>query len=260
WYGVGYDAVHHVGKRATPLSRVLSEDQELRQLPRRQLITSVRDLNRNFAIAAWMIRSHLNYVSTFSFRSKTGDTGLDREIQEFFRWYSLPSNCDPSGRHSLPRLVRMWEEQRTVCGDVLINRLADGRIQTIEGDRVQSMGTPFADLKIEDPRWVINGVWVNTNGRAIGYMVHKRPPWWTGLLFDRMVPARFADLFGYFTRYDQVRGISPVSSAVNTLRDTYEGFDYALVKAKISQFFAMLITRQRSEQLGEVEEREGEAE
>src|SRR5947199_2154494 len=76
---VGYDAVKHKGRRSTPGGRVLSEDQELRQLPRRNLTTAIRDLNRNFSIAAWMIRRHLDYVSTFHFRPKTGNPELDAQ-------------------------------------------------------------------------------------------------------------------------------------------------------------------------------------
>jgi len=259
WPALGYDATRHTGKRKTPAARVLSEDQELRQLPRRQLITSVRDLNRNFAAPAFAIRRHLDYVSTFHFRSKTGIRELDIDINNWMRWWSLPANCDSAGRHSLPRLVRMMEMRRTIDGDVLINRLADGRIQLIEGDRIQTFGgIPYADLGIEDPRWVIGGVWVNENGRANSYMVFRRPPWLAGLLWDRAIPAKFADLFGYFDRVDQVRGISPVAAAANTFRDLYEGFDYALVKLKVAQFLAVLFTRGGSESLGITETREGE--
>jgi capsid protein len=52
--------------------------------------------------------------------------------------------------------------------------------------------------------------------------------------FERIVPARNFYHFGYFDRFDQVRGIAPLATAVNTLRDTYEGMDYALAKMKVS--------------------------
>lgn len=250
--GLGYDAVHSKGKRAVPIGRTISEDLELRQLQRRQLSTTIRDLNRNFSIAAWLIRQHLDYVSTFTFRSKTGDKALDADIQGLMEWWARPENCDPAGRHRLARLIRMWEMRRVIDGDVLVNRLADGRIQTIEGDRIQTMGgIPTADLGIQDINQVVNGVWINDNGRAIAYMIFKRLLNGTGLVWDRAISARFADLFGYFDRYDQVRGISPLAAAANSLRDVYEGFDYALVKAKVTQLFGIVTTRQGSEDLGE---------
>jgi capsid protein len=254
-FGIGYDATKNSGTRKAPVGRTLSEDKELLQLPRRQLTTNLRDLRRNFSVASWIIRRHLDSVSTFHFRAKMGEGNneLNKQVEHFMEWWSLPQNCDPGARHSLQRLIRMWEACRTVDGDVLINRLADGRVQTIEGDRIQTMGgVPFGDLGI-DPVQVINGVYVNQNFRAISYMVFRRPPNWTGLLWDKAISANFADLFGYFDRYDQVRGISPLASAANTLRDIYEASDYALAKMKATQIAALLITRAGSESLGDIE-------
>lgn len=248
--GSSYDALNDQDRRKHAAPDLRSEDQILKDAERRLLTANNRDLHRNFSIAAWMIRKHLDYVSTFTFRSKTGTTALDKTIQAWMENWMLPQNCDPGGRHRFSRLVRLWEMRRVVDGDVLINRLKDGRIQTIEGDRIQSNGgVPFKDLGIDDPTTVVNGVWVNVNFRANGYMVFKRMPGWGALIFDSMVPGRFADLFGYFDRYDQVRGISPLACAINNLRDTYENVDYALAKAKISQIFAFAFYRATSEPL-----------
>lgn len=63
--------------------------------------------------------------------------------------------------------------------------------------------------------------------------------------FERIVPARNFYHFGYFDRFDQVRGISPLATAVNALRDTYEGMDYALAKMKVSQLFGLIFFRDR---------------
>src|SRR6185437_7549571 len=54
FFGIGYAATRHTGKRAQPHSRVLSEDLELRDQARRLLTTSTRDLARNFSLVAWM--------------------------------------------------------------------------------------------------------------------------------------------------------------------------------------------------------------
>jgi capsid protein len=260
WFGIGYDAVKHKGNRGQTSPSTLSEDLQLRDLARRQLTSTHRDLVRNFAIAGWMVRKHLDYISTFRFRSKTGDPGLDRDINDRMDWWSRAENCDSTGRDSLPDLIRMWECLRTIDGDCLLNQLKSGMVQTIEGDRIQTFGgIPYRDLGIEDPAWVINGVWVNEYFRPKGYTVFRRPPQWVGLQFDRMIPARFATLFGYFlNRKDQIRGISPVAAAANPLRDVYEAFDYALLKAKISQFFAMQITRKAGDELGFHGDHEGE--
>lgn len=260
WFGQGYDATRHKGNRAQVAPTTLSEDLQLRDLARRQLISTNRDLARNFPIAAWMIRKHADYVSTFHFRAKTANAAFNAELNRFMDWWSRPENCDSTGRDALPDLCRLWEVLRTIDGDCLINQTRAGTLQTIEGDRLQTQGgIPFADLGIDDPAWVINGVWVNPYYRHRGYMVFRRPPQWVGLQFDRMIPARFASLFGYFSfRKDQVRGISPLSSAANALRDIYESFDYALIKAKISQFFAMQIIRKSADEFAPMEARQDE--
>lgn len=253
WYGYGvsgYDATRHRPRHRRPLARTLSEDQELRQYPRRQLSSATRDLIRNFSAAAFALRCHLDNTSTFHFRSNTNDRGLDKQIDEWMRWWSLPQNCDQGARHSLSELVRMWEALRSLDGDCLINRLRNGRVQTIESDRIQTDLTPFAELGIEDPRKVINGVWIDDYGRPKAYMVFNRELWNLGLIWDRMIPAKFADLHGYWLhRYDQVRGITPMASAATTFQDLYKNFEYALRKSGLSQFAGLLFTRAGSESL-----------
>src|SRR5690606_12493223 len=44
-------------------------------------------------------------------------------------------------------------------------------------------------------------------------------------------------------RPDQVRGISPIASGLNAFRDVYQNLDYALVRAKISQLYGLVIKR-----------------
>jgi capsid protein len=252
----GYDAVSNSGRRKPPSARVLSEDQELRAHHRRAMATGTRNLQRNFTIAAWAIRKHLDFLTSFSFQAKTGNKDLDKQVTEFVKWWSKPMNFDAAGRHGLRRFLRLVEARRTLDGDILVNRLADGRLQGIEGDRIQSEGgTPYDTLGI-DPMKVVLGVYLNDNGRANGYMVYKRPFHRVALVWDKYIPALFADLVGYFDRFDQVRGISPMAPGINSLQDIYENFDYALAKAKVAQLFALAITRKASEAIGALEEDE----
>src|SRR5438045_2473047 len=81
----GYDAVDSRGKRKAPPARTRSEDQELLLMQRRMLLSGTRDLQRNFAIAAWAIRKHLDYVSTFAFQSRTGIGDLDDKIETLMK-------------------------------------------------------------------------------------------------------------------------------------------------------------------------------
>lgn len=244
----GYDAVEDSGKRKAVMSRRRPEDQELTKDKRQRMTSSTRDLQRNFAIAAWAIRKHLDYVSTFEFQANTGDDKLDDAIEEFMRWYMKPANCDAAGRMSLPRMVRMAEARRTLDGDAGINFLSDGRLQGIEGDRITD---PKEQGELPEGTRYVHGVLVNDYGRAIGYAVHKRSGInGEGLEYERTLGAFFFYLHGYFDRWDQVRGISPLSPAINPLRDVYENFSHALAKAKVSQMFALAFYREKAAEMG----------
>jgi len=156
-YIFGYDAVESKNRRQAPTGRLRSEDKELLPHQRRKLTSASRDIHRNFTIAAWAIRKHLDYVSTFSFQSRTGSADLDGRIEDLMGWWSRPANCDVAARHSLPRLVRLAEERRMVDGDVFFLKLSDGRLQAIEGDRVQTptsglpQGVPAVRLRCQSP-------------------------------------------------------------------------------------------------------------
>jgi capsid protein len=246
----GYDAVESSPRRRIPATSLKSEDYELLPEQRRSLVSTARDLNRNFTIAAWAIRKHLDYVSTFSFQAKTDDPALNDDIETFVRWWSQPANCDVASRHPLRRIVRLAEERRTVDGDVFLLKLADGRLQAIEGDLVR---TPYGGADGIPPASLVHGVQVDAAGAARAYAVCRRS-FGMDFQFERMVRADRVCHHGYFDRFDQVRGISPLAAAINTYRDAYEGMDYALAKLKIAQLFGLIFYREAAESVGLVGE------
>jgi len=245
----GYDAVEDKQRRKPPVARNRSEDMELNVSQRAKLAGSTRDLQRNFTIAAWMIRKHLDYVSTFSFQARTGVDALDERLEELMRQWSHRKNCDAARRHTLARMIRLAEARRTVDGDVFCVKLADGRLQWVEGDRVR---TPLMGLPPGlDQKSFVHGVQVNKAGEALAYCICKRTTA-GGFEFERLLRSDFVEHHGFFDRFDQVRGISPLAPAINTLVDTYESFDYALAKAKVAQLFALAFYRDAEDTGGEI--------
>lgn len=236
--GGGYDAVKQNGRRKAVQPRAWSADQDLTPTERIVLSTSTRDLQKNFAIAAWAVRKHLDYVASFGFQATTGDDKFDDAVEAFMLDWNRPENCDATGRMTLSRMIRMVEARRAVDGDVLVNRVSNGTLQGIEGDRLR---TPLVPVPGVDLDGMVQGVQVDAAGKAIAYAVHRRGT--MGLEFERMVSADFCDLHGYFERFDQIRGVSPLAAAINPLRDVYENIDFALMKAKVEQLFGMVITR-----------------
>ena len=238
-----YDGAIASNRRRQVSNRIKSTDKTLTPQKRKQLQANTQDLQRNFAIAAWAVRRHLDYVSAFSFYPKTGDEALDNELHGLMEWYNRPLNCDVAGRHSLMQMIRMAEEHRTTAGDILIVKTNRGMLQAIESDRLRD-----PDKMDVNERWR-HGVLVSAAGRARKYAVHSRDGN-GGYDFERSVQARNAFHFGYFDRFDQVRGVSPLAPAVNAFRDVYEGIEYALAKSKVSQMLGLVITSSYDEGLG----------
>jgi len=250
----GFDAVEDRGRRKPPVMRLQSEDDEVTSLQRGQLITLSRDLRRNFSIAAWAVRKHLDYVATFTFQAKTGDPKLDNRIEDLVRWWSEARNFDAASRHGLRRHTRLVEAHRALDGDILTLKLSTGKLQTVEGDRIRTP-TSWPPTMRRLPDWLPrmrHGVLLGDLGESLAFAVNRRggafqigPDWMRSpntFTFERLVPAGDCVHLGYFDRIDQIRGLSQFAAALNPIRDVYEGLDYALAKAKIAQMVGLKMT------------------
>jgi len=247
-----YDAIIDKKRRKPPSGVTQSEDKLLDQSGRRKLTSGTRDIRRNFAIAAWAIRKHLDFVSQFEFHSRTEDDGFNRDLEWLVRnVWARPNNCDAAGRHTFPKMIRLAEACRTVDGDMGMLKLSSGHLQGIEGDRWRNPNGRPSFEQDGGTRW-IHGVKVNKAGRALAYGLHNRINGGTAFRFDRTIPGSRVCMHGFYDRFDQIRGVSPIAAAINPLRDVYEGFDYALAKAKVSQLFALAIYSQVDEPTGEL--------
>jgi capsid protein len=245
-FAASYDAAEDYGRRKSVSRTTYSEDAVATERKRKILSANARDLARNFSIARWAISKHLDYVSSFSFAAKTGDEGLDAAIEDYVSRQSTKDRFDVARRHPLRRATRIAEAMRALEGDVFWLKLAPrapsllrGKIQAIEGDRIISPKKPG----VRDEGW-INGVLLGKGGSALKYAVHSRGPDGTGLELEKAVSAANVLHHAWWDfRYDQVRGISPISASLNWFRDTYEGLEYGLAKLKVGQLFGLVISR-----------------
>jgi len=221
----GYDAVETSPRRQTPRSDVQSEDDHLIPSKRRKLVSTVRDLKRNFSFAAWAIRKHLDYVSSFSFQSQNkvfygeGMKELDDHIERLMKWWSLKENFDVRGMHSLSESIRLAEACRVTDGDVFLYKLKAGMVQGVEGDLIAkpTSGVLPSRYKAQDFE---HGIKRSPAGKPLSYAVNKRVG--NHLEFHKVVSARHMIHFAYWDRFDQIRGVSPLASAITTMQDAYE--------------------------------------
>lgn len=248
----GYDGIQSRGRRRPPKARTAHEDHLLRQEDRTRLVATTQDVQRNFAVAAWAIRRHLDYVAAFKFICTTGNDDLDTLIEGLIEEASAKEHFDISGRFRRRKFIRMMEARRCVDGDVAAIKLATGHLQAIEGDHLRkppgmAEGMPTG-LKLEE---FINGVRVDGTGRILEYMICDRDRKGGPFQFRAVMPAAHVLFHAHHDRFDQSRGISPIAAALNTLCDLYEGIDYTLAKLKLEQLFGLVITSDDEDGVGQ---------
>lgn len=229
-----YDNVTDTSKRKVRSISVKSEDDELTPSQRRQMITNGRSLIQNYPAAVWAVGTHVNSVCSLRFCSRNSIPSLDARITSLMNWWQRPENCHSAGLHSLATMVRMIESRAVVDGDIFLLRLQDGRLQPIESDRVASVATSNSGL---DMGKFIHGIQVDDGGRRQNYCVCKRQN--NSLKFERLIPAWQMFNYGWYERFDQVRGVSKLSAALNAYQDTAECVGYALAKMKVAQLIGL---------------------
>lgn len=236
--------------------RIYREDYYTRNSRGRSLQANASDLVRNMSVCAWAVRRHLDYVSNFSFNVRNSDKKLNNQIERLMFEDSRKSQCDVAGRFGREKMFRIAEARRVVDGDCGIILLDDGRMQGIQADLIRD---PEKILDGED--W-INGVMVGSTGRHVAYGIRSRNGY-TGTKYERRVNSTNVIHYGFFgDRFaaDQVRGISPLTAALDPLRDLKDAVTLAQARAKVAALFAMAITRAERERAeyddGTEEERE----
>ena len=237
-----YSAVQDKQRRQAPQTTVKHEEKILTPRKRSKINATSQDQMRNISLVAWMVRKHLDYVSKFhvSFRvaKNQGDTNgiaLDNLVNRILNWHGRPQNLDISSRFGRDELFRMFELEKVVCGDAALLKLPDLKLQAIESDLIAKgqqapEGVPSS------------GVIVDKYGKPIQYAICNRGDSGIKHVHDRIVPASSVIFDAYWTRFgSQFRGVSPLSTAINTVQDLYEAFEWNLIKAKMMALFGLAI-------------------
>jgi capsid protein len=231
----GYDATVDKGRRSAPSHRTTSEDDQLDSWSRKKAVATQRDQVRNLTWVAWMVRKHINYVSHFSFRSTTEDEDLNIKLDSLMNEWSKPENCDIAKRHSLGGIMALFESGKVIDGDCGLKK-AGTALQGIESDRICRPNSGKYPKNLTD-----HGLLLRKNGSVKSYAVCNRSM--SGMSLQAMVPESQMFFGGYFKRFDQTRGISPLLTALNTNQDIYENFEYALIKMKMHAMLGLQVTR-----------------
>jgi hypothetical protein len=233
----GYQATEDKGRRQPPKSRVYHESEILTKVKRKKLQATAQDQARNQSLVAWMVRKHLDYVSKFHFSFRTGKASVDSLVNRIFYWHGAPRNLDYLGRFGRDEMFRLFELEKVLCGDAGLLKLSDLKLQAIESDLI-AKGTG-APENVND-----SGLVVDSTGRVLQYAICNRGENGAECQFDHLEPTGNLIFDGYWNRFSsQFRGVSPLSTAINTVQDIHEAFEFNLIKAKMHALFGVAIYR-----------------
>jgi capsid protein len=256
---LSYDAVKTTHRRKAPSRQVMAEHVALPKKDRQKLLATTQNQQRNAALAAWMVRRHLDYVSKFRMQVSTESDSLNTLVKRLFDWHAQPRNFDIAERFGREEMFRMFELEKVVNGDAAMIKLASGHLQSIESDMIAqpSVGRwnptkkqhERLDQKLLEKVDKDTGVVMDTKrpGRIAQYCICNRQPDGKKVAFDHLEDAENIIFDAYYTRFSsQVRGVSPLATAINSIQDIYEGIDYNLAKAKVHALFGIAIMREYS--------------
>ena len=249
WGGTDYNSLKG-GDRKQLRTKTGSSEMHLGQSARKKAIGNTRDLRRNFAVAAWGIRKHLDYVSEFNFKAMGEDQELKNYLSKKVSEWSNKSNFDQSGRFNLRKALRLLEASRFVDGDVFAYKLNNGRLQIIEADRVKNLKKD-GDKTPDGKSWV-QGLLIDDKSQRIEKIRVGRRNGSGQVSFLADVKKRDMLQLAYIERVDQWRGISPLLSGMSIFQDQAEASEYALAKLKLSQLFGIAFSRTGDESMGDM--------
>lgn len=232
-----YHAVEDKKRRAAPRSRVYHESEVLTKERRKKLQATAQDQIRNHSLVAWMVRKHLDYVSKFHVSFRTGKKDVDTLVNRIFKWHGSPRNMDFFGRFGRDEMFRLFELEKVVCGDAGLMKLDDLLLQAVESDLI-TKGTDAPD-EVNS-----SGLVVDDYGRVQKYCICKRAVNGGTPEYHHLEDKQNIIFDGYWNRFSsQFRGVSPLSTAINTIEDIHEGFEYNLVKSKMHALFGVAMFR-----------------
>lgn len=234
WKALRYEAVEESPTRRRIFVSGRSEDRELTQYKRQKLISETRYALRNFSLAGYALRKHLQFVSYVRFFAETEDREFNERLERRVARWKLRDQCDVARRSNFDELITLIESHRALDGDVGILRRSDCRLQIIESDRIRNP----EGVGESDPDWV-NGVKVAPDGRSLRYAIWNRTTSGS-FTYERDVDAVNFDLLTYRNRRDQIRGVSLFAPAVKMISYLYDGLDYALAKLKLEQMMGLV--------------------
>jgi capsid protein len=240
-HNFAYDGARATTRRAQAPSNINPNDFS-KQRDRLQLLREAEDLENNFAPAKTINRKYAMYVAPTSYHAQTGDSKLDRDVEDWLNAEWFP-NCDITGRWDFFSMMAFgvlgmnrggdygWAFMRPGYDERMSLEDVSGlpfRIQGVEPDR---LGGVYQNVVQEN---YIAGITLGRYGEPVSYRVFRRSP--TVGQYTDPVDVIAANFVHYTDpmRIDMYRGVSKLDAATVHLRDLMETLEFLKAKQKLA--------------------------
>lgn len=209
-----------------------------------------RDLERNSDILnAEILALERNVVgSGFVLQAKVlksskaddEDEALNTRIEQCWRNWCSPQNCEITGRFSLSELGCLCLRRRFVDGGVLLLKVIQNgqfKLQLLEVDDLDG------SIQSNDGHRVVGGIEIDEYRRPVAYCIKIYDGWgyWVKSIW---VPANRVIYLPYLTRPSQIREISQTASSLGRIDDVNELIDAAVEKERVLAHLSVVVEKE----------------
>ena len=228
--------------------RVTNESAEMTDRSSRDVIRArARDLERNSDIMNSVISAFKRNIvgEGITLQAKTGKDKLNSQLEELWKEWCKPKNCDVTGQQNFNQLLRMMVERKRVDGGILIHKcytsqgILPFQLQLLEVDELSG----YWQSPHEAGNKVVGGIEYNSYNKPVGYWITKYSV--DGL--EQPVAEYYdaKDIIFYYSkkRPSQIREISDLAPSLTRVRDTNEFMTAVSVKERIAACLSVFIKK-----------------
>lgn len=205
-----------------------------------------RDLERNSDMAESIILNfEKNIIGTgFKLQATTKNEELNKKIEELWKEWKKPKNCDVTAQQSFDEICRMVVRRKKIDGGIIIvKRYTDDgmlpfALQIREVDDLDTMMNSS-----QDGKRIVNGIEYNSYNRPIAY--HLKTYDTSGLYLQKSERIESKDIIFLWTkrRPSQIREVSEMASTLNRIRDVNSYMEAVAIKERVAACLSAFIKR-----------------
>lgn len=205
-----------------------------------------RDLERNSDAMGGIISAFERNVvkDGITLQAKTDDEALNAQIEDLWKKWCKPRNCDVTGSMSFTEIELNIVRRKFIDGGILIHKTYTGelvpfQIQLLEVDELDGARL----LPKVKGNTVVGGVEINRYRKPVGYWIKQYNPDGTESMESRFIDAQHIIFYMRKTRPSQIREISTTANMITRIRDIDSYMEAVGVKERIAACLAVFITK-----------------